>query len=56
MKTAWVLFSWFWLGTFYGGSVAFAYLVGNVRGARRASKNLRRKLMIAGSRFAGGDE
>jgi hypothetical protein len=46
---------WGLLGMFYGASVMAAYAVGNVRGARRATRTLRRRLMMAGSQFAGGE-
>lgn len=52
MKPAWVMASWLVLGIIYGGSCMFVFLVGMVVGSRRATKALRRKLMIAGSRFA----
>lgn len=48
--------TWGTAGTVYGITTAFAYLVGYARGYRRATRALKRRLQLAGSRFASGDE
>lgn len=50
-----IVIGWVGLGWFYAASVLAAYMVGNVRGARRATRALRRRLMMAGSQFSGGE-
>lgn len=44
------------LALFVVGGVWFGYLLGYVRGIRHEGKRLRRRLMIAGSRFANDDD